>query len=187
MFEYAVKKAREMADDYHLYVLGGGNGVSRKCEKQFLWRCQDSGYPIKVLYLPNNMPPAAMPGTYVRTADGFDIVLLPNLPPEFERFVLVKEIFHAILDAEAFHNMDVLDHLDKTLFGEGSSPIPLNVLSEYATHAAAAEFLFPHKMRHDIVTNNRKDYRNIASDFDIPISVVEHYLTASAMKFYEIP
>lgn len=189
MFDYAVHKAREMAADYALYVLGGNS--SRKCEKEFLWRCQESlNLAIKIRYMPVTLPTHVMHGTYIRKKDGFDIILKPNLPPDWERFVLVKEIFHALLDGEAFHNPNVMEHLEKTLFGEipAGGTVPLHVLSEYATQGAAAEFLFPWQDRKKIIDDARTgEIADIARSFDVPVTIVEHFLMPSAMKFYEFP
>jgi hypothetical protein len=188
MFDYAVRKARELAEDYKLHVLNGS--ASRKCEKQFLWRCQQNlGFNIRVHWLPPDLPTTAMRGTCVRSADGYDIVLLPNMEPTLARFVIVKEIFHAVvLDIEALYKMNLLEHLDKTLFGDGRNAPPSHVIAEYAAHSAAAEFMFPYPDRLAIISAGRQaNIIGIAKEYDIPASIVDHYLTASAMDFYAFP
>lgn len=189
MFEYAVQKARELAEDYKLFVLNGHS--TRKCEKEFLWRSGDLlNLEIRVHYLPVTLAPGAMSGTYIRGADSVDILLRQSMPPAWERFVLVKEVFHAVLDSEPFQNPNVMEHLEKTLFGEipTGGTMPLHAVSEYAAHAAAAEFLFPWKDRKAILNDKKQEAKdNIASEYGVPPTVVEHYLTSSAMKFYEFP
>lgn len=186
MFDYAVRKARELSEDYKLHVLNGS--ASRKCEKQFLWRCQENLHlKITPVWLPAGLPPAAMRGTCVRTATGYDILLLPGMDPTLTRFVLVKEIFHAVFDIEALYQMNLQDHLDKTLFGD-MSKMPFHVASEYAAHSAAAEFLFPHADRVSITVNGQQaDIAKVSTQFDVPPSIIDHYLTPSAIAFYAFP
>ena len=186
MFDYAVKKARELSEDYVLHALNGA--AKRKCEKQFLWRCQQNlQLNINPIWLPENLPTTAMRGTCVRTSGGYDILLLPKMDPTLTRFVLVKEIFHAIFDIEAVYQMNLLQHLDSTLFGD-SKDMPLHAQSEYAAHAAAAEFLFPYSERLAVVKNGRYlDPKALSTEFDMPSSIVEYYLSASAMEFYAFP
>jgi hypothetical protein len=185
MFDYAVRKAKELADQYWVYALPARG--SRKCEKQFLWTCGEFARKIiSIRYLPPGLPHTAMAGTFIKTADRYDILLLPDLAPESERFVVCKELFHIVFDHEMSYNMNLLQHLDLTLFGnfEGG-PLPQHVVYEYATHAAAAEFLLPHEDRLGLIAAGRQnDLAGIARQYDIPQVIVEHYLTDRAIQSF---
>lgn len=183
MLEYAIKKAKEAADHYEMYALDG-KSCTRKCEKTFLWTGADfAGKTIGVLYLPADMPEPAMHGTCIVKSDtAFEIILKPGLPPALERFILCKELFEVILGFAGTRQMDLLKHLETTLFWNGEGSLPLHAAAELVTPIAAGEFLFPHAHREKIIANGgRDDIAGIAKQYDIPESIVEMLMSAHAM------
>lgn len=186
MLDFAIKKAVELSEQYHMYA--PDKTAARKCEKAFLWCCGEFlSKKIEIRYLPAELQEKAMLGTYIRKHDHYVILLATGMTEDIERFVLVKELFHIILDQEGIRMMDMRKHLEATLFGgtpDGTHSG--HALSEYATHVAAAEFLFPFRFRKQLIDAGRRDdLMKIAQEHDIPRFVVEHYMSGPAMDSYD--
>lgn len=120
----------------------------------------------------------------------YEVFTLAELNDRERRLVASKELFHVVLDCEAKHNMDLLEHVQETQTSfklDDSDPSP-SVAVEVLAEIAALEFLFPYEERKAIVAAAGSlpiDHPLVARRFGIPQHVVEMYLTPQMMENFE--
>lgn len=188
----AIEKAREIEEQYILYVLNG-KGFPRSVD-DLLWICTEYlQKKINTKELKNIAENNSIRGVFTFNKDKNEYnIFLSGEPTDCkQRFVLCKEIFHVLLDEEKFRDMNLYDHLEEIMLSDPamSSTPRHSVVSEQMAEWAAMEFLFPYKHRvsqlssfHDIPD---KDYYDIAKDFMVPQYLVEKYLSEQHMAIFE--
>lgn len=126
----------------------------------------------------------------ITDAGEYEIYVLTGLDLDARRFIICKELFHVVLDAESRRNMDMFRHLQ-----EVTTTFPVAIVQpnsaaaacEYYAEAAAMEFLFPYTERLAVLAaapEGGPNYAEIASRYGIPQEYVESYLGAPLMDFF---
>jgi hypothetical protein len=182
-------KAREIGDQYRMYVLNGAH-ILRSVD-DLRWIC--SQYLEKNITFRNLEVPAhgkPVKGLYIALNDDtYEIYLLAGLDRIERRFILCKELFHVLLDEEGCCSTSIYDHLEEvtTTFplpnGSPNRPAAWEALAE----AAAMEFLFPFKEREALfVPNAGPDVIATASArYEIPSLYIESYCTDKHMEYFK--
>src|SRR5262245_3354319 len=132
-----IAKARELAEQYRQYVMAGDG--SYKSLDDAVWMCQEHlGKKIEIREFVVTSE-RSVEGIFLYNEDEETYYIIvyvhPDLNPDHCRFIQFKELFHVLLDAERFRNMDVDGHIDESqsCFSiEESKPTP-RVVSEIIT------------------------------------------------------
>lgn len=176
----AVQQAKELGELYSTYRVD--RSATRRCEKEFLWVSECFNLKgIEVFDLPRDIAEEAHLGAFIVTDTGFHILVRQDLDPAERRFVVCKEIFHIVLDQDEYRNMDIDGHVLNVLFNGSEKPPAHSVLVEFAAHAAAAEFLFPHAERiHHQASGT--SLLKLAAMYDLPVDIVDFYMSDSLLE-----
>ena len=112
------------------------------------------------------------------------IAIVTGLNRCWNRFVWTKELFHVALERDEYRSINLYDHVEEitTVFpADDATPSP-PVAAEYLAEVGALELLFPYKERELLVTQQPKNFLEIATRYLIPKVLAERYLSASFMK-----
>jgi hypothetical protein len=115
-------------------------------------------------------------------ANKYIVAFAKNLPRDWERFILAKELFHVVMDQPEYHNMDLVAHIaDMTFcFPSANSPKHEAVAIELLAEIATMEFLFPYRRRVEELKGPNKDNPlAIASKYDAPQVFCEAYMSTA--------
>lgn len=157
----------------------------RKLRDHFLpIACEHTHHNIEAFVLDVPLKHGTIYGSYCAEAEGFSILLAAGMNEDQIRFVLCKEIFHAILHDASSNITDVCDHLDGVAisFPVRDSEPALSVKSEFLAEIAAMEFLFPYEARVTELAAAQINYAKIAEKYLIPQYLVEIYLHETYMS-----
>lgn len=124
-------------------------------------------------------------GTCIAMSDGsFDIAYPSDLNYCWKRFVICKELFHALMDQAKYRNMDVEAHLDSVTiaFPDNDSHADLPAVSEFLAEVAAMEFLFPYKLRVFELNCESPEFEDLSKKYRIPQVHIDKYLGAPFME-----
>jgi Zn-dependent peptidase ImmA (M78 family) len=122
------------------------------------------------------------------------ICFVNNLNYCWKRFVICKEVFHAVLDDEICHNMDIGSFIDEVmlslpesmlLFSDPNWKASPSATLEMLAEIAAMEFMFPYDSRLAEINGieDRVNYLEIAEKHKIPQVMVERYLSKTYISF----
>jgi hypothetical protein len=183
---FCISKAREVADHYRTYVIGGDG--SYKSLDDTKWMCEE--------YLGKDIEIVEYPVTSARSVEGiflfnekedkYHIIVYvhPELNPDHARFIQFKELFHVLLDEPRFRGMDVDGHIEESqscFTVHDSEPSP-RVVSEALAEIAAMEYVFPYADRLKVkALGDKADFAAIARQARLPQVLIEQYLTDSYM------
>ncbi len=121
----------------------------------------------------------------VKDAGNVDIAIAKGLNFCWKRFVIAKEIFHGILDADEYHNMDVFSHLESVLasFPDSAHKTSPSAEAEFLAEVATMEFFFPYEKRAEemAVGPDVRNYQALALKYRIPLVKVERFLSDEYM------
>jgi len=115
----------------------------------------------------------------------FEINLHPDLNECWQRFILCKELFHVLLDAQEYRNMDLYAHLEQLtlLMPADEDGIYLPGTSELMAEIAAMEFLFPYSERLKVKSKSTINLLDVATVYRVPQKFVALYLSDAVMHF----
>lgn len=183
---FCVGKAREVADHYRTYVIGGDSAYKSLDDTK--WMCEE--------YLGKQIEIVEYPVTSARSVEGiflfnekedkyYIIVYVhPELNPDHARFIQFKELFHVLLDEERFRSVDVDSHIEESqsCFTVHDSEPSLRVVSEALAELAAMEYVFPYADRLRVKEQgDQADFAAIARHYRLPQVLIEQYLTDAYM------
>jgi Zn-dependent peptidase ImmA (M78 family) len=179
---YALDKAREIAEQYRLYVIPGDG--TKKSVDDLLWLMQQylekRITPRELLILADDSK--TVHGMYAAMADGsYEIYVLAELGGVEGRFVLCKELFHVVIDKDECRNMHLYEHVVESQSSFSISTLKPNVSVQWEALAeiAAMEFLFPYADRVRILEacGGNPDFAAIAHRYGVPQVYIEMYLS----------
>ena len=184
--QFALDKAREIAECYRMYVLSGD--APKKSIDDLIWLFGEHCNK-RIVLRELNMPAQdlAVRGMYAALSDGsYEIYTLAELGSHEERFVLTKELFHVVLDTEECRNMDLYNHLEdaQSSFTIGDAEPNRSVTWEVLAEIAAIEFLFPYATRVAVLAaaGGNPNFADIARRYGVPQLYIEMYLSAPVMQ-----
>jgi len=183
--EYCLGKATEIAEQFRLEHIGSDDpqrsidNLAVTCRKRLQ-------IDIKLLKLDIPKHDAAQWGATFLHGDGSaDICIVSDLNYCWERYVLCKELFHVLIDKEAYRNMNIEEHLKETTIAfpnDDSKPKPA-VQVEVLAEMAAMEFLLPYECRlKELNGENKGNFLAIAEKYKVPQLLVERYLSLGYME-----
>jgi hypothetical protein len=178
--KYCIEKANEIAEQYCLTHIGSDSPerfvdyLRRTCESYL-----DKTIGLQELHIDKDSSPVL--ASCILLADGnIDVCYVQNLNHCWTRFVICKEIFHLVLDAEEYRNMDLEAHIEEVTvkFPDASSVASPPVRAEMLAEMAAMEFLFPYAARlKELSGSNTNNKRAIAERYRVPAVLVERYMS----------
>jgi Zn-dependent peptidase ImmA (M78 family) len=174
---------RNITDQYKLHV-PHGNDVCRSVDdlKRVCEIFLDS--KIKILKLNRSQNDSVVFGSYIAQSDGTrNIIIVKDLNYCWQRFVVCKELFHAVMDADEYRDMDIVGHVQALTLAfpdDDSKPRP-SVTAEFMAEVAAMEFLFPMERRLIEQKNTGLSIIGVAQRYKIPQKFVERYLSGQFM------
>jgi len=176
--------ARELREQYKLMCLRGD--ATRKSIDQLKNLIENYlGKAVSVHTLARQR--SSIKAFYFAMKDGtYEIYLLAGMGDEEKRFAYCKELFHVVIDVEAYHNTNLHDHVYEvvaTFPVTDSTPSP-SVQSEKLAELAAMEFMFPYEDRQHILEGTKNpDAAEIASRYGVPQPYIELYCSEGHMGF----
>lgn len=183
-----LSKAKEVAHHYKLTTLAADD--PQRQVDHLLGICQQYLHIQRPKLVVLDVPAAnsAVYSMSIFKQDGsFDIAIASGLNHCWTRYAVCKEVFHAILDAEEFRNMNIAEHVESVCVEfliEDAKP-SRSVASEYLTEIAAMEFLFPYAEREKEIARaggTSLDYRGIAEKYRIPQVKIDKFLSNEFMR-----
>ncbi len=141
--------------------------------------------PIEIIELDIYRADTPVFGNCMPMSDGsFQINHVSGLSYCWTRFVICKELFHALIDDPKYRRLDVETHLDNlTLaFPDHESKADLASVSEFLTEVAAMEFLFPYKLRLEELATESPNFKDLSKKYRVPQVHVDKYLGAPYME-----
>ena len=179
----AIEKANEIADHYRLNHLDSDN-----CERyvdHLRASCQQ--YLSKVIHLEKldvAEDSAVRAMCLLMADDSATVCYSEHLDNPWTRFAVCKEIFHLVLDAEEFRNMDLDAHIQEVTSAflyDDSTPSP-PVRAEVLAEVAAMEFLFPFSARtKELAGSDANNKIAIAERYGLPAVLVDRYMSKQYM------
>lgn len=180
---YCVGRASELAQVYEQRYLHGGN-PRRSVRLLLELAAGHLNKKIDLVQLDIHKDVSTVWGGCINYPDRCDIVLVQGLNFCWQRFVICKEVFHAVINDEKYWNMDLVGHVQEvtlTFPDEQSKPSP-SVVAEVMAEISAMEFLFPYKRRLIALESAIKnDSMAIAELHKVPQKHVERYLSKTYM------
>lgn len=180
-----VDLARDLASHYRQNVLNGDGPCKRLDElvniiQTYLQK------KVTVRQLLRNK--RSIKAVYFALNDtSYAINLLSGMDEDEERITLCKELFHVVIDTEAYHSTDLYGHVYEvvaTFPVADSTPSP-SAQSEMLAELAAMEFLFPYADRKVILeANDNPDMAVIAARYGAPQAYVELFCSDPYMEFF---
>jgi hypothetical protein len=175
--------AAEFTRQYKEYVAPASG--SRKSRDDLLHVAQElTGKEIDIYELDEPLEHETIYGYFVAEANGYSILLRTGLHEDVIRYVLCKELFHVMLDANTeYRTTDTCGHLDQVAISfpvTDSEPGPA-VRSEVLAEIGAMEFLFPYTARIEELATTPVDFQTITDKYKIPQYLVERYLHPTYM------
>lgn len=180
-----VDLARDLAAHYHQNVLNGDSPCKRMDELIVIIQTYlEKKVTVRQLLRAKR----SIKGVYFALQDGsYEINLLSGMDEDEERITLCKELFHVVIDTEAYHSTDLYGHVYEvvaTFPVTNSNPSP-SAQSEKLAELAAMEFLFPYVDRKAILEdNNNPDMAVIAARYGVPQGSVELFCSEPYMEFF---
>ena len=181
---YCLDVASRAIEHYNLYELNPSR-FPRSVDALQALCAEHEKKKISIVALPASEKECSIFGLYVSFGDRYCIALQPDLNPCWHRFVLCKELFHVLIDADEYRDMDIYGHLEdvKASFPVLESAPRSTTAAEVMAEIAALEFLFPYTERERALSAaDSPDYLEIAKKYRIPQILVEEYLAASYME-----
>jgi len=177
--------ARDLASHYRQNALGGDAPYKRLDELIKIIECY---LEKKTLVRQLLRTKRSIKAVYFAKADGtYEINLLSGMDEDEERITCCKELFHVVIDTEAYHSTDLYGHVYEvvaTFQVTDSTPSP-SAQSEKLAELAAMEFLFPYADRKAILkANNNPDMAVIAARYGVPQGSVELFCSEPYMEFF---
>lgn len=138
---------------------------------------------IELLELQMSAEDSTIKGSCIISKDKYKILVLAGLNECWTRFVTCKEIMHALIDCDEYHNIDIDDHLEKVYYRPPD--VALSAVSEFMAEAAAMEVMFPFNDRVAISEQKNIDFFEIATRYKIPKVYIQKYLSNTYMDFFK--
>ncbi len=182
--EYCIGKANEIAEQYCLVNIGSDNPerfidhLRTTCETYL-----NKKVGLYELHVHKDSSPVLASCILLENGD-VDVCYVQGLNHCWTRFVICKEIFHLVLDAEKYRNMDLEAHVQEVTvkFPQTDSVASLPVRAEMLAEMAAMEFLFPYAARlKEAEGENANNKRAIAERYRVPIVLVDRYMSKQYM------
>lgn len=183
--------ARELSDEYLLHLDEPPQTVRNVLK--FVRFCEGHlGKKIRICKLRYNKqePEDALHGAYVEDAETFHIVIIGNMNYCWNRFVICKELFHAVLRDEENRSIKINEHVEDMVTKDMlMEPPGAAKLVEQLAEIAAMEFLFPFKDRQAILKSAEETgvpvkYHDIAQRYKTPQVYIEPYLSEPMMGLF---
>ena len=172
---FCLEMASQVSEAYDQYVLHP-EGRPRSVD-DMLWVCSEYlGKKISVFELDLAAEGRSVKAACFANEDGsFEIGVLSGLEEDELRFVLCKEIFHAMLERIECRNLNLYDHVASSIEAVVERLPNRAAEAEQLALIAAMEFLFPFATREAILgrTTGELDYAEMASRYNVPLRFVE--------------
>lgn len=192
-FQTLIKKVQEIKEDQKLYCLDP-NRIPVSLDDIVYVVKEKYEVSISVSYV--DFEGEYLRGMLERSDKHVDIYIRESQIESWQRFIIVKEIGHIVIDEPEDWAIDPVNTIDGVLLHSvlGSSKddeennAPPEVQSERLATVAAAELLFPYELRAAARTqlqNGEISMRRLALDFEIPDSVVSWILSDTYMAIIE--
>lgn len=181
--EFSLRKAKTTSEAYNLRFLDRNNTI-RSIDNLVNLVKSEENKPIDILLMDLTHSGQAVRSLYVAYDNKYDIILLEGQNPCWNRFTLCKELFHVLLDADEYRNINVdsqVDEVMNTFYVNDSEPNQ-SATSEKLAEIAAMEFLFPYTSRKIELQSDVLEFRQIAEKYKIPQVLVEQYLSTSYIE-----
>ena len=137
-------------------------------------------YGVEVeYYLAPDLRDQLLRGMYLRHDKAIKIYLDDTLPPQWRRYVAVKELCHLILGDSDYMTTDPGDLIELMIYEETApqdGEAPLDLVADMWAKYAAHEFLFPHENRATArkkLASGEETLFSIATNFGVPEHVIE--------------
>lgn len=174
---------RTITDQYKLSA-NHGNDVYRSVDDLKIVCEAYLGLKIKIFKLNRSQDEGVVFGSYIaKEGNVRDIIFVKDLNYCWQRFVVCKELFHAVMDADEYRDMDIIGHVQALTLAfpdDDSKPRP-SVTAEFMAEVAAMEFLFPMERRLTEQKNTGLSIIGVAQRYKIPQKFVERYLSGQFM------
>lgn len=120
----------------------------------------------------------------------YDIAYVAGLNYCWKRFVICKELFHAVLETQGHHNLNIEAHVEEVTLSFPVDDLEPSeaVKSEFLTEITAMQFLFPYCERIkelDGLAAGNFNFRAIAEKYKVPQILVERYLSKHYMEVFK--
>jgi Zn-dependent peptidase ImmA (M78 family) len=127
-------------------------------------------------------------GAYLSFGQDVRILIDKNLPPDWERYITVKELCHLILTDPEYMTEEPVALLE-AMIHEETTPLdgeaPLDLVSDMWAKWAAYEILFPHEDREEAaktLPSNDTAMFALAEKYEVPEHVVDWVLSETHMQ-----
>lgn len=181
--EAAIAKANEVNDHYRLTHIGADD--PQKYMDYILSSCGALGVgTIRIVEVDIPFKQSAVYSMCVMVGTHTDIVLAQGLNHCWRRYTICKELFHLLIDAEKYRNLNMADHTEAIAlaFGVNESEPDLAVATEFLCEVAAMEFLLPYAKREYLLAQpGQPNFPAIAQQYRIPQLLVDRYLSKHYM------
>lgn len=106
----------------------------------------------------------------------------------WRRFVLCKEMMHLLIDCDDYRNPQIFAHLQEISlhFPIDDSRPSKPVVAEFLAEVAALEYLFPYKIRSEILAQGNVNFQAVAEQYRVPVLFVERYLSEGYMAALKV-
>ncbi|WP_187770665.1 ImmA/IrrE family metallo-endopeptidase [Cognatilysobacter lacus] len=184
---FTLEIAAEYSATYDQYVLQA-NGRPRTTDDLVWVATQIAGKKINLYQLDLDVSARNVEAVCFANQDGsFDIGILSGLTAEEERFVVCKEIFHALLDREECRNINLFEHVASTLDAQDDLAVPTRAAAaEELAVIGALEFIFPYSAREAIMAaaDGRIDAEQLAEQYSIPRRLIDTVFNDDSIAFF---
>jgi len=179
---------RDITEAFELNV-HNGKGYPKSVDG-FIWLIGEYlGKKVEISYLDLPAEGSSIKAMCTVWSDGtYRIYVLAGMTEDELRFVVCKELFHAIFDQEDRRNMDLRDHVEEytsTYASQVGAEPQCSASWEWLAEIAAIEFLFPHRYRAEAC--NSEDtilaYSKAATQYGLPRKYVEIGCSESNIEY----
>lgn len=185
---FTLEIAAEYSETYDRYVLAADSRP--RTTDDLVWVCtQILGKQIRLHQLELDVNARNVEAVCFANEDGsFDIGVLAGMSPEEERFVVCKEIFHALLDREECRNINLFEHVASTLDAQADHlAVPTRAAAaEELAVIGALEFIFPYSAREAMMNaaDGRIDAEALAARYSIPRRLIDTVFDDANIAFF---
>jgi hypothetical protein len=183
-----LEKVAVLEEAYKLHLPQGGDMPYRSMDFLVYLYNNYVDRPAELIELPIDWREAALLGMFHKHEDGKTVVVYAaNMPMDLKRFVVCKELMHALLDNDGYRTMDIVSHVNSMSvhFPDDESHPGVAVQVEFLAEIAAMEFLFPYRCRKIVVASNL-DLEQVAGQYGVPRQQVEVYCSKQYLDHLDV-
>lgn len=181
---YCIEKANDISQNYAITHLSADD-PERSVDNLILTCKTYLQKLIQLIEIDIHKDDSPVWGSCIALEKSYDICYVQGLNYCWKRFVICKEVFHAIMDDECYINMAIDEHVDEVTvaFPKNDSKPCSSVTAEWLAEIAAMEFLFPYKERLAEIKfyNDKFNHPVISEKYKVPLVMVEKYISKPYM------